>query len=620
MSIEGVGRGRPAMMAFLGRSIPRRILASLVTIYIATYLATAIVVYSSVRSSILQSNTGALQQLAELKYDRLVNVMDTLATDVAAWSQLEVMNDLVSGDIDKRVSRTLDGLKQLYGLSGDLYAFDAAGNLLAATGMRPTGNAVRQLPIEWARHSDSGLVLLGRHTDPISGGQIVAFEVPVYGSFDKTFRIGTLVLSYPWPAVEKLLFSTETGTILLETGETPHILAVDPAAIADRVEINGRKIRNSATHSDLIVGRSTPKTGILGAWQVQSLQETSVVTRSLIHVGEELALLGAALGIPIFALGRWLSNRLTAPVMELTRVVREIADTDKLDARVPISSNDELGTLARSFNRMTENLERATTEREQFVRDLETLNQTLEAKVAARTEELQAAITAQQRLIGDISHEIKSPLARLGVALGLARLTTNNVAPKQFDRMEQEIGNVSALASELLTLARLDIASASVAFAEVDVRELVAQIVADAIYEVPDRKDDVVLREPDDLVIVDGNEDLLRRAIENVVRNALFYTAPKTPIEIIIAHKGARFVSVDIHDWGPGVPDIALAHLFEPFYRVDEARARKTGGSGVGLAICQRVVLLHGGTVRATNNRPSGLIVEIEIPVTRQSA
>src|ERR1700731_3364804 len=112
MSTRGVGRERPAIMAFLGRSIPRRILASLVTIYIATYLATAIVVYSSVRSSILQSNTGALQQLAELKYDRLVNVMETLATDVAAWSQLEVMNDLVSGDIDKRVSRTLDGLKQ----------------------------------------------------------------------------------------------------------------------------------------------------------------------------------------------------------------------------------------------------------------------------------------------------------------------------------------------------------------------------------------------------------------------------------------------------------------------------------------------------------------------------
>src|SRR5271165_6147209 len=110
------------MIGFLTRSIPRRILASLVAIYVATYVATAVVVYSGVRRSIVESDTNALQQLAELKYDRLVNVLEALATDVTAWSQLEVMNDLLSGDIDKRVTRTLEGLKQLYRLSGDIYA------------------------------------------------------------------------------------------------------------------------------------------------------------------------------------------------------------------------------------------------------------------------------------------------------------------------------------------------------------------------------------------------------------------------------------------------------------------------------------------------------------------
>jgi signal transduction histidine kinase len=458
-------------------------------------------------------------------------------------------------------------------------------------------------------------VLLDKHSDPFADGQIVAFEIPIYGSFDKTFRIGTLVLTYPWSTVEKLLFSTETGTILVESGDPPRILAADPAGILNRVDIDPQMPADNA----LIIGRSTPKTGILGTWQVDSLQETRIVTHSLRHVVAELAFLGAALGIPILVFGRWLSNRLTAPVMELTRVVREIADTDKLDARVPVSSDDELGTLARSFNRMTESLERATIEREQFVRDLETLNQTLEGKVAARTSELEAAIMAQQRLIGDISHEIKSPLARLGVALGLARLTSNNAAPKHFDRMEQEIGAVSALASELLTLARLDGASAAVAFAELDLCELVAQIVADAIYESPDRMNDIVLREPIEPIVIVGNEDLLRRAIENVVRNALFYTMPKTPVTIIITGKSSRRVAIEIADEGPGVPEAALAHLFEPFYRVDEARARKTGGSGVGLAICQRVVLLHGGRVQAHNRRPHGLVVEIEIPIAQQS-
>jgi signal transduction histidine kinase len=228
-------------------------------------------------------------------------------------------------------------------------------------------------------------------------------------------------------------------------------------------------------------------------------------------------------------------------------------------------------------------------------------------------------VSAQQRLIGDISHEIKSPLARLNAALGIVRLTTDNVAPKQFDRMEQEIGNVSALAGELLTLARLDAASATVEFSEVDLRELVAQIVADAIFEVPARMDDVKLLEPDDLIIVSGNESLLRRAVENVVRNALFYTTPRTPVEIRIARMESGRISIEVRDKGPGVPEAALAHLFEPFYRVDEARARETGGSGVGLAICQRVILLHGGSVSARSNEPSGLIVEIDIPVTRHA-
>ena len=152
-------------------------------------------------------------------------------------------------------------------------------------------------------------------------------------------------------------------------------------------------------------------------------------------------------------------------------------------------------------------------------------------------------------------------------------------------------------------------------FAEVDIRALVARIIDDAIYELPGRADDVRVLEPDWPIVVHGNWALLGRAIENVVRNALFYTARGTPITLTIAEHGGR-VSIMVTDQGPGVPDEALGHLFEPFYRVDEARARKTGGSGVGLAICQRVVEVHGGTVRARNNTPTGLIVEIEIPLT----
>ncbi len=595
------------MFGFLTRSIHRRIQASLMGIFVATYAATSLVVYSGARTSILESNTAALNQLADIKYEQLANVMGSLGTDLTAWSELDVMNDLVSGDIDKRVAQALEGLKRLYGLTGDLYAFDVSGKLLASSRAGDIGERAAQIPPEW-QNEINGLVLIDKETDPMTGSDIAALEIPVFAAFDKDYRIGTLVMTYPWATVEKQLFSLETGTILVEQGNGTRVLATD------RRGLSGIPTEDDRANAAFVVGRSVARSGLIRNWRVITLQETGTVFSPLRRVAMELALLGIFLGVPIAVLGRWLSRRLTAPVAELTRAVREIADTDKFGTRVPISSPDELGTLARSFNRMSDNLEKASRDREQFVQELANLNQTLEEKIAARTEELETAMKAQQRLIGDISHEIKSPLARLSVALGLARRALVAGASKQFDRAEKEIGNISALASELLTLARLDGTAASLAFAPIDLDKLVAQVVADAVYEAPSRTSDVMVQNTGDPITVVGNADLLRRAIENIFRNALFYTSEKTPVEIVLHRKSSDVIAIEVRDCGPGVPSAALPHLFEPFYRVDEARSRGTGGTGIGLAICLRAVQLHGGSVHARNNDPHGLIIEIELP------
>lgn len=248
------------------------------------------------------------------------------------------------------------------------------------------------------------------------------------------------------------------------------------------------------------------------------------------------------------------------------------------------------------------------------MRDLAALNQTLEAKIAARTAELEAAVAAQQRLIGDISHEIKSPLARLSMALGLARRSSGSDMPRQLDRMEKEIDSISALGSELLALARLDGSVAPPEFSSVDLAALVDQIIADVTFEKPIRKGDVAYQREVGTATVFGNADLLRRAIENVVRNAVFYTSKGTIVEVTLSRPRAEVLSIVVADHGPGVPAAALEHLFEPFYRVDEARTRETGGTGIGLTICLRVMQVHGGSVRAWNNDPQGLVVTMELP------
>jgi len=285
------------------------------------------------------------------------------------------------------------------------------------------------------------------------------------------------------------------------------------------------------------------------------------------------------------ALSYVVARYLSRPISELRNAAGRLARGD-LTARVGArfgSRKDEAADLVHEFDQMAER-----------VADL---------------------IESQRRLIGDISHEIKSPLARLGVALGLARRSADQYAPKQFDRMEREVENISLLASELLTLAWLEGAATRAQTTPVDLTSVVDKIIADAIFESQSRAQDVVFRRPDEPLIVRGDEDLLRRAIENVVRNAIFYTSEGIKVEVALSKAGANLARIEIRDDGPGVPESALPHLFEPFYRVDAARARKTGGTGIGLAICERAVRLHDGFIRARNGEQRGLVVEIGIPL-----
>ena len=314
------------------------------------------------------------------------------------------------------------------------------------------------------------------------------------------------------------------------------------------------------------------------------LPETPEDRRSRLRILILLELLSCA-GLS-YGVARYLSR----PISELRSAASRLAQGD-MTARVGgtlANRSDEAAGLVREFDQMAER-----------VADL---------------------IDAQRRLIGDISHEIKSPLARLSVALGLARRTAETYAPRQFDRMERELERLSMLSSELLTLAKLEQSPASAPLATVDLGAVVARVLSDATFESQTRMGDVVLHKHDQPLMVAGDEDLLRRAIENVVRNAIFYTSSGTKVEVALASPDGRSAALEIRDHGPGVPEDALAHLFEPFYRVDQARARKTGGAGVGLSICERAVRLHGGKVAARNASPRGLIVDISLPLAGAAA
>jgi two-component system sensor histidine kinase CpxA len=234
---------------------------------------------------------------------------------------------------------------------------------------------------------------------------------------------------------------------------------------------------------------------------------------------------------------------------------------------------------------------------------------------------LENLVNAQSRLLNDISHELRSPLARLSVALGLARQRTGPDAAGNLNRIELEANRLNELIGRLLALARMEEGNQPTQMAPVALGDLVCEVAKDAQFEAQGRNCEVRCEVVQDSIVL-GNSALLHSAVENVVRNAMRYTHEGTEIEVEV--KRANLANgpeaiICISDHGPGVPQEALSKLFRPFYRIDDARNRQTGGVGLGLSITERAVRLHGGSVTAQNRPEGGLSVEIRLPAEKQA-
>jgi two-component system sensor histidine kinase CpxA len=225
--------------------------------------------------------------------------------------------------------------------------------------------------------------------------------------------------------------------------------------------------------------------------------------------------------------------------------------------------------------------------------------------MAARIEEL---ISRQRQLMLDISHELRSPLARLNVALDLARVGEAGSLP--FDHMEGDLARLNEMIGRLLTIARLETEATPMEMTRLNITELVDQIIEDAAFEAQ-KRGVVVNHAAAEQCYVRGNSELLHSAIENVVRNAIRYTEAGTSVDLSLETSDKSQLLLTICDHGTGVPDADLPKIFHPFYRVAEAQS---GGAGLGLAIADRVIRLHGGTIWAENLQPAGLKVVIEVP------
>ncbi len=367
----------------------------------------------------------------------------------------------------------------------------------------------------------------------------------------------------------------ELAARVLETGEP----VFEP--VGRRLILEARPVESGGGRYAFVVrmplGRRGPGGGPFG---ILTDDSSALVVRLLAVV--------LTAGLLCYLLARYI----VSPVVKLRAVTRQVAGGD-LSARVgPLlgKRRDELAAMGRDFDVM-----------------------------AAQVE---ALMSAQRRLLRDISHELRSPLARLSVALDLARKRAGPEAASALSRIELESKRLNEMIGQLLTLSRWEAGAGPVRGAPLDLAALVREVAEDAEFEARAQGRGVRL-EGCEACETSGAAGLLRSAFENVVRNALRHAPPGTAVRVSLVcgrERGAGRAVISVRDEGPGVPEEALEHIFRPFYRVDDARDRETGGTGLGLAITERAVRLHGGTVTAANIPGGGFLVEISLPLSPEGA
>jgi diguanylate cyclase (GGDEF)-like protein/PAS domain S-box-containing protein len=423
------------------KTIARKLLLAFFSVFLFTYVVTSVVVQSAIQTALTDSEIAALSQLAHLKLNSFDARFEQLSIDLRAWAKLDVMNDIVSDDVDKRVERTLGNLKKDYAIKGQLYAFNTDGHLVASS--EPQQHKTAMLPDAWKPHG--GISFVNKHTSPLDGDDIVALVVPVTANFLANYPLGTLVMTYHWDEINAAL--PEQALLLY------HQNAPAPLESAKNIQAANKSLPYEATHQESIIllgstlGTTVPNdalanlthlngwtqvgnnpylaysvqedTGLLSGWEIVMLRDPASLYQTSHMAMLKLTIFGMILALPLIFVIRWLARRITAPLIQLTQFVSEITGTHDLSRRLELDSDDEIGVLAADFNHMTARLEsESRAHREAEARLRATINNALDAVVQINTKGIITGWNTQaenifgwahNEAVGQLLHEMIIP-------------------------------------------------------------------------------------------------------------------------------------------------------------------------------------------------------------------
>jgi signal transduction histidine kinase len=279
-----------------------------------------------------------------------------------------------------------------------------------------------------------------------------------------------------------------------------------------------------------------------------------------------------------------LAYHIALPIHNIQSTARRVAQGD-LKARVPASVSrrfDELAALAKDFDSMVGRLE--------------------------------LLIQTQKKLLNSVSHELRSPLARINLSLAILKKRSLPESDEMFQRLDRDVARIDLLMGQLLTLSRLEAGLSSAEREDVDFAQLVEETAADSNFEAQASGKSVSLRTMSPVILGNADPHALRSACENIFRNAVRFTQPGTDVEIVLEIDRSApepLALLSVRDHGPGVPEDSLQAIFQPFFRIN---TEATVGNGLGLAIASEAIRLHRGEICAAN-LPTGLEIKIQLPM-----
>ena len=294
--------------------------------------------------------------------------------------------------------------------------------------------------------------------------------------------------------------------------------------------------------------------------------------------------------VTVLCLG--LAYHIASPIHSIQSTARRVAQGD-LKARVPPSVSrrfDELAALAKDFDSMVNRLD--------------------------------SLIQTQKKLLNSVSHELRSPLARINISLALLRKRFSRDSDDLFQRLDRDVVRIDLLMGQLLALSRLEARFSSAERQDVDFAQLVEEVSADANFEAEALGKSVTFQTSDSIILRNADPDALRSACENIIRNAVRFTRPGSDVQIVLEVDRSApelLALLSVRDHGPGVPEDSLEAIFQPFYRIN-GDAEATAGNGLGLAIASEAIRMHRGTIRAENLQPTGLEINIQLPAAHDMA